>query len=957
MSDIDQDLEPFDDSELGEQPLEGDENSDSGKYDRLLGSDSSKYKLSGMFKEWFLDYSSYVILQRAVPHIVDGLKPVQRRVLHAMSRIDDGRYTKVANIVGQAMQYHPHGDASILGALVQLGQKGYLIDCQGNWGNILTGDSNAAPRYIEARLSKFAKEVVFDDKVTNWMTSYDGRNKEPIELPVRFPLLLAQGTEGIAVGMASKILPHNFNELMDASVSILEGKDFEIYPDFPTGGSIDCSKYMDGHRGGVVKVRAKIEKIDKNTISINEIPYGSTSHSLIESILRAKDKGKIKIKKIEDMTTEKVEILIHLPADVSPDKTIDALYAFTDCETTINPNACVIVDNKPQFLSVKDILIYDTNHTKDLLEQELRIRLGELENDWHYTSLERIFFEYGVYKLLESKDFPSWEDQKEAILAKMQEYRDQVRREIVMEDIDRLVEKPVRKISRFDTKAIDEKITAIEEQMAEVRDQIDHIVRYTIDWFKGLKKKYGKDYPRQTEITAFETIAVTKVVNNNAKLYANMEEGFVGIGLKRDDNGIFIGLLYVGVFNRNDTRTIYNVIYREGKTSIYYAKRFAVTGITRDREYDITTGAPGSTILWFTANHNGEAETVRVNLRAKPKLKKLSFEYDFSELAIKGKTSRGNLVSKNVIQKIVLKAKGVSTIGGKDIWYDPDIQKLDEDGRGIHLGQFSGEDKVLAVFKNGTYYTTSFDLSNRYQGDLLFIEKLDEMKTFTALYWDAGAKAFYVKRFSFTPSDNTPFLFIAEGKNSFLVDVSADERPQVKVTFKGKSAHREPEIIDAESFIGKKGITAKGKKCSSLEVKKVEFIASEVAPEVVEETTPAPAPEPVAEATPALALEPAPEETPEPATEVVEKPAPAPKAKKKPASKPKPAETIEPKQITPLDIDLGEEETNITVGKLDLDLPDIGEMDLLEPVARKRTSRKSVKKDPDEPPAEDLTLF
>ena len=990
MSDIDQDLEPFDDSELGEQPLEGDENSDSGKYDRLLGSDSSKYKLSGMFKEWFLDYSSYVILQRAVPHIVDGLKPVQRRVLHAMSRIDDGRYTKVANIVGQAMQYHPHGDASILGALVQLGQKGYLIDCQGNWGNILTGDSNAAPRYIEARLSKFAKEVVFDEKVTNWMTSYDGRNKEPIELPVRFPLLLAQGTEGIAVGMASKILPHNFNELMDASVSILEGKDFEIYPDFPTGGSIDCSKYMDGHRGGVVKVRAKIEKIDKNTISINEIPYGSTSHSLIESILRAKDKGKIKIKKIEDMTTEKVEILIHLPADVSPDKTIDALYAFTDCETTINPNACVIVDNKPQFLSVKDILIYDTNHTKDLLEQELRIRLGELENDWHYTSLERIFFEYGVYKLLESKDFPSWEDQKEAILAKMQEYRDQVRREIVMEDIDRLVEKPVRKISRFDTKAIDEKITAIEEQMAEVRDQIDHIVRYTIDWFKGLKKKYGKDYPRQTEITAFETIAVTKVVNNNAKLYANMEEGFVGIGLKRDDNGIFIGdcsdlseiivigrdgkyrvtkvtdkaffgkdLLYVGVFNRNDTRTIYNVIYREGKTSIYYAKRFAVTGITRDREYDITTGAPGSTILWFTANHNGEAETVRVNLRAKPKLKKLSFEYDFSELAIKGKTSRGNLVSKNVIQKIVLKAKGVSTIGGKDIWYDPDIQKLDEDGRGIHLGQFSGEDKVLAVFKNGTYYTTSFDLSNRYQGDLLFIEKLDEMKTFTALYWDAGAKAFYVKRFSFTPSDNTPFLFIAEGKNSFLVDVSADERPQVKVTFKGKSAHREPEIIDAESFIGKKGITAKGKKCSALEVKKVEFIASEVAPESSEEVAEGPdetpAPEVVEAPAPEVVEAPAPEETPEPVAEVVEKPAP--KAKKKPASKPKPAETIEPKQITPLDIDLGEEETNITVGKLDLDLPDIGEMDLLEPVARKRTSRKSVKKDPDEPPAEDLTLF
>ena len=527
------------DEELNEEPIDETSAKSSGKYDKLLSSDSRKYKLSGMFKDWFLDYSSYVILQRAVPHIVDGLKPVQRRVLHAMFRMDDGSYTKVANIVGQAMQYHPHGDASILGALVQLGQKGLLIDCQGNWGNILTGDSNAAPRYIEARLSKFAKEVVFDPKITNWMTSYDGRNQEPTELPVRFPLLLAQGTEGIAVGMASKILPHNFNELIDASVKILEGEDFTIYPDFPTGGSADCSNYKDGARGGSVKVRAKIEKIDKNTVAITEIPYGKTSHILIDSILKAKDKGKIKIKKIEDMTTEKVEILIHLPNDVSPDKTIDALYAFTDCECNIAPNACVIVDNKPQFLSVKDILIYDTNHTRDLLKWQLDIRLAELEDQWHYTSLERIFFENKVYKILEQNQ-NSWEQQLQDVFTEMKTYQDVLRREILMEDIERLVEKPVRKISKFDTKAIDEKIAAIEAEMETVKNNIEHITEYTIDWFKMLKAKYGKPFVRQTEITAFESIAVTKVVSNNAKLYANYEEGFVGLNLKKDDNGTYI---------------------------------------------------------------------------------------------------------------------------------------------------------------------------------------------------------------------------------------------------------------------------------------------------------------------------------------------------------------------------------------------------------------------------------
>lgn len=842
------------DEELNEEPIDETSAKSSGKYDKLLSSDSRKYKLSGMFKDWFLDYSSYVILQRAVPHIVDGLKPVQRRVLHAMFRMDDGSYTKVANIVGQAMQYHPHGDASILGALVQLGQKGLLIDCQGNWGNILTGDSNAAPRYIEARLSKFAKEVVFDPKITNWMTSYDGRNQEPTELPVRFPLLLAQGTEGIAVGMASKILPHNFNELIDASVKILEGEDFTIYPDFPTGGSADCSNYKDGARGGSVKVRAKIEKIDKNTVAITEIPYGKTSHILIDSILKAKDKGKIKIKKIEDMTTEKVEILIHLPNDVSPDKTIDALYAFTDCECNIAPNACVIVDNKPQFLSVKDILIYDTNHTRDLLKWQLDIRLAELEDQWHYTSLERIFFENKVYKILEQNQ-NSWEQQLQDVFTEMKTYQDVLRREILMEDIERLVEKPVRKISKFDTKAIDEKIAAIEAEMETVKNNIEHITEYTINWFKMLKAKYGKPFVRQTEITAFESIAVTKVVSNNAKLYANYEEGFVGLNLKKDDNGTYIcdcsdlsevivigkdgkyritkvtdkaffwkDLLYVGVFNRGDSRTIYNVIYREGKGSVSYAKRFAITSVTRDKDYDITTGEEGSKILWFTVNHNGEAESVRIYLRPRPKLKKTQFEYDFSTLAIKGKASRGNLVSKNPIARIQLKSKGVSTIGGKDIWYDADIQKLNDEQRGQYLGEFGPEDKVLAIFKDGTFYTTSFDVSNRYQGEVIKVEKFDPNKTYTALYYDAAAKAFYVKRFSFVLSDNTPLSFIAPGTKSYLVALSEDKHPQFQVIFGGKYEHRDPENIDAEEYIAKKGYAAKGKKCHQYDLKEVKFI-------------------------------------------------------------------------------------------------------------------------------------
>lgn len=861
-------MKEWDEDEMSPDELENDENlnvepidestaTPSEKYEKLLGEDSKKYKLSGMFKDWFLDYSSYVILQRAVPNIVDGLKPVQRRVLHAMFKMDDGNMTKVANIVGQAMQYHPHGDASILGALVQLGQKGFALDCQGNWGNILTGDSNAAARYIEARLSKFAKEVIFDPKITNWMTSYDGRNQEPTELPVRFPLLLAQGTEGIAVGMASKILPHNFNELIDASIAYLQGKPFELLPDFPTGGLADCSKYMKGQRGGSVKIRAKIEKIDKNTLAIKEIPYGKTTHALVDSILKAKDKGKIKIKKIEDMTTSTADLVIHLPNDVSPDKTIDALYAFTDCETTVAPNACVIKDNKPQFLSVEDILIYDTEHTKELLGRQLEIRKGELEDNWHYTSLEKIFFENRVYKLLE-EDQKSWEDQVNAILARMKEFQSQLVREIKMEDILKLVEKPVRKISKFDTKVIDEKILEIEKELNVVKEHLANLTQYTVDFFRNIKSKYGKDFPRRTEITGFETITATKVVSNNAKLYANMEEGFVGMGLKKNE-GDFIcdcsdmseiiviskdgrywikkvtekdyfgkNLLYVGIYNRSDSRTIYNVIYRDGKAAgknaVYYAKRFAITSITRDKEYNITQGTPGSEIMWFSVNHNGEAETVKIYFKPKPKLKKLNMEYDFSELAIKGKLSRGNLVTKNAIQRISLKSKGISTIGGKDIWFDTDVNRLNEEGRGDHLGQFSGDEKILAIFKDGTWCTTSYDMSNRYQGDLLRIEKYDENKIYAALYFDGPSKQFYIKRFSFPVNDNAPASFIPEGKGTYLADFSADKHPQFMVTFTGRQEHREPEKFDAEEFIAKKGITAKGNRCHRYDVLKVEFI-------------------------------------------------------------------------------------------------------------------------------------
>ena len=847
----------------------------SGKYDRLINDNSRKYRLSGMFKEWFLDYSSYVILQRAVPHIDDGLKPVQRRVLHTMFKIDDGTYTKVATIVGEAMKLHPHGDSSILGALVQIGQKNLLVDCQGNWGNIITGDSNAASRYIEGRLTKFAKEVLYSPKITEWMNSYDGKSLEPVNLPVKFPLLLAQGAEGIAVGLASKILPHNFNELLDASIAILKGEEAELYPDFPTGGYADCTRYNGGRRGGVVKVRAKIEKIDKNTLAITQLPFGKTTDDIKESVMKAKGNGKIKIRKIDDLTTTQANIVIHLPNDVSPDKTIDALYALTDCEVSISPNACVIVDNKPQFMSVNEILKYNTAHTRELLGKELGIRLDELNEDWHYGSLERIYFENGLYRILEKKDSSSWQQQLDETFAEMKKYQSQVLREITMDDILKLVEKPIRKISMFDIKTLDEKLKGIEAEIDEVRNHLEHLTEFTINYFRSLKKKYGKDWPRLTEITSFETITATKVVSNNAKLYVNKAEGFAGIGLKKEDNAEFVcdcsdmseiivirkdgkyvvtkvsdkaffgkDILYVGLFDRNDQRTIYNVIYRDGKDSVAYAKRFSVTSITRDKEYDITQGTPGSKILWFTANRNGEAETVRIYLRPRPKLKKLVDEYDFAGLAIKGRAARGNLVSKSPIQRIMLKSKGISTIGGKDIWFDEDINRLNEDSRGKYLGQFGNGDHILAVFKDGTYYTTSYDLSNRYQGELAVIEKLDPNKTFTAVYYDGAQKCYYVKRFSFELKDNTPTPFISVSKGSFLAGISSDRHPQIEVIFGGKHEHKLPEVIDAEEFIGKKGVQAKGKKASQYDIREIKFIEPLHKPEDdMEETAVQDAPE------------------------------------------------------------------------------------------------------------------
>jgi len=837
-----------------------------GKFDRLVAEGENKYKLSGMYREWFLDYASYVILDRAVPHIEDGLKPVQRRILHAMNKVEDGHYHKVAGIVGDTMKYHPHGDASIKDALVGLGQKEYLIDTQGNWGNIFTGDSAAASRYIEARLSKFAQEVAFNKKITEWVPSYDGTNMEPVVLPMKFPLLLAQGTEGIAVGLSVKILPHNFNELLDASIAALKEKPFELYPDFPTGGLIDCSRYNNGQRGGKVKIRARIVKTDKRTLTITEIPYGQTTESLIDSIIKANDKGKIKIKKADDMSSDGVEINITLQNEVSPDKTIDALYAFTNCEVALSPNACVIMDRKPHFMGVDEILRYNAFHTKDLFEQELKILLDELEADWHWSSLEKIFFEQKVYRILEN-DAASWEEQLQDVQREMGKYQHLLKRPILPEDIGKLVEKPVRKISRFDIKAAEERIRGIEADIDEVRNNLEHLTEYTIRYFQQLKRKYGARFPRKTEVTTFENIEAEKVITLNAKLYANKADGFVGTDPKKIDgaeyicdcsdiaeivvfmkNGkymvtrvkdkAFIGkdIIHAAVFNRRDERTVYNVVYRDGKAGgVYYAKRFAITGITRDKEYDLTMGKPGSTVLWFTANSNGEAEVLRIQYRPRPKLKKLVDEYNFADLAIKGRASRGNVVtSKNIIQRITLKSKGVSTLAGKRIWLDEDIVRLNDAGRGRYLGEFSDGDLILVICKDGSYYTTSFDLSTHFQGDLMRVEKFDPDKTVSVLYYDGPAKAYYIKRFNFEPNNGIAVSFVADGKGSKFIDMSEDRWPQLEVTFKGKNAGKEPELIDVDEFIGKKGFRAKGKKVSSLEVKNVVFVEPLVKEETVE---------------------------------------------------------------------------------------------------------------------------
>ena len=802
--------------------------------------------LTGLYENWFLEYASYVILERAVPYLEDGLKPVQRRILHSMKRLDDGRYNKVANLIGHTMQFHPHGDASIGDALVQLGQKELLIDTQGNWGNILTGDRAAAPRYIEARLTKFALEVVFNSKTTEWKSSYDGRNKEPETLPVKFPLLLSQGVEGIAVGLASKILPHNFNELIDASIAHLQGKEFEIFPDFPTGGLADFSRYNQGLRGGSIKVRAIIAKLDKKTLVINEIPYGKTTSSLIESILRANEKGKIKIKKIDDNTAENVEILIHLAPNISSDKTIDALYAFTDCEVPISPNCCVIDNEKPRFVGVDEILKISTQNTLKLLKKELEIRLNELEAGWHLSSLEKIFIENRIYRDIEECE--TWESIIETIDKGLKPFKKLLRRKVIRDDIIRLTEIKIKRISKYDSFKADEQIKSIEEEIGEVKNHLENIVPFTINYFKQIKKKYGKDKERKTEIRNFDTIIATKVAVANEKLFVNPKEGFIGTSLKKDEyvcecsdiddiiifrkdgkynivkvaTKVFVGknIIHVAVFKKNDDRTIYNAIYKDGKHGHTMMKRFAVTGVTRDKEYDLTKGTDGSKVLYFSVNPNGEAETVKIYLKPKPKLKKLVIEQDFSELAIKGRGSMGNILTRHDPHKIIMKERGVSTLGGQHIWFDEDVFRLNSDERGKYLGEFLGDDKILVITKSGMFRLSSFELSNHYEDDVLVIEKFNRGKIFSAVYYDAAHEFYYLKRFEIEPTEKA-VSFVGEHPESRLVELSDDKYPKIEIKFGGKHKDREIETVNVVDFIAIKSYKAKGKRLSTYEIAKV----------------------------------------------------------------------------------------------------------------------------------------
>ena len=834
---------------LNEENMPAQENQHSDYKPADAKSDTVKYQLSGMYQNWFLDYASYVILERAVPHINDGFKPVQRRILHSMKRLDDGRYNKVANIVGHTMQFHPHGDASIGDALVQLGQKDLLIDCQGNWGNILTGDGAAAPRYIEARLSKFALDVVFNPKTTEWQASYDGRNKEPITLPVKFPLLLAQGVEGIAVGLSSKILPHNFNELCDAAIAYLRKEEFHLYPDFQTGGSIDVSKYNDGERGGVVKVRAKINKIDNKTLAITEIPFSKTVPSVCDSIVKASEKGKIKIRKVEDLTSEKVEILVHLAPGVSSDKTLDALYAFTDCEVSISPNCCVIDEKKPHFLTVSDVLRKSTDNTLALLRKELEIRKGELMENLHFASLEKIFIEERIYKDKKFEQAENMDAACEHIDERLTPFYPQFVREVTKEDILRLMEIKMARILKFNKDKADENIARIKEEIEEINFKLAHIVNYTIDWYEMLKNKYGSNYPRRTELRNFDTIEAAKVVEANEKLYINREEGFIGTSLKKDEfvancsdmddiilfykdgrykvvrvaDKLFVGknVLHVDVFKKNDKRTIYNVVYRDGKDGFHYIKRFNITSITRDREYDVTQGKAGSRIVYFTANPNGEAETIKVTLKPNPRIKKIVFEKDFSEIAIKGRQSMGNILSKNDVHKIALKHRGGSTLGGRKVWFDADVLRLNYDERGQYLGEFHSDDLILVAMENGDFYTTNFDLNNHYEQGIRIIEKFDANKVWSAALYDADQQGYpYLKRFTFETSAKK-LNYLGENKNNRLIQLTDVVYPRIQVTFGGADKFREPLEIDVEEFIGVKSYKAKGKRMTTFEVESI----------------------------------------------------------------------------------------------------------------------------------------
>jgi len=806
-------------------------------------------KLSGLYKDWWINYASYVILERAVPHLDDGLKPVQRRILHAMKRMDDGRYNKVANIIGYTMQYHPHGDASIGEALVQLGQKDLLIDTQGNWGNILTGDSAAAPRYIEARLSKFANTVLFNPKLTEWKPSYDGRNQEPVTLPVKFPLLLAQGVEGIAVGLASKILPHNFNELIDASIAYLKGEDFELYPDFPTGGYADVSRYSDGLRGGVVKVRAKIKKLDSKTLVINDLPYGITTDKLIESIIKANDKGKIKIKKIDDNTSDNVEIILQLAPGVSPDVTIDALYAFTSCEISISPNACVISNDKPLFLGVKEILKASTERTLQLLKKELEIQLSELQDEWHFSSLEKIFIENKIYRLIEECE--TWDSVVETVYKALLPFETKLLKPISNDDVLKLLELHIKRISKYNTFEADRHIKDIETNIDEIKNHLANIVPYTIQYFKNIKKTFGKGKERKTELRSFENIEVTRVAIANAKLYVNREEGFVGIGLKKDEfvcecsdiddiiaftadgnyiitkvsDKAFIGknIIYVNVFQKNDKQTTYHILYRDGKFGPVYLKRFQVTGITRDKIYNATQGTEGSKILWFSANKNYETEIVRIILKPKPKLKKLVFDVNFADYAVKGRNAQGNMITRHEIHKIQLKDKQVLQKTGIHLYFDEQVKRLNTNEVGVDLGIFNDNDRILILTQSGSYRTYLPDINVHFEDDMVYIEKYDPTRIFTIIYYDGESGFHYIKRFKPEITDKLVSV-ISNHPKSKMIQFNTDYYPRLNLTYGGKHKNRPDEIIDVETFIGIKNDKAIGKRLTPYEISKLTWL-------------------------------------------------------------------------------------------------------------------------------------